>query len=116
MNTEATNTELMCGLMDDLKSNGQTSNSLNDLHDVFSKITVKEDKSNSNDVDSLLLNSDVLLPLPMMSTQKNENLVSTPIESRSKSRLSDLDKLSEDLIKEQLEAINGKKALITKPV
>lgn len=110
------NGELICGLAQSIEvneSNSNTNNPLNELHEVFSNLSVKEENACSSDVDSLLLNTDVLLPLPILtSPDKGNGVVSVyQAELQKKSRLSDLDKLSEDLLKEQLDAINEKKIL-----
>ncbi|KAL5275382.1 GGA1 family protein [Megaselia abdita] len=108
------NDELICGLAEALKTNktnSNTNNSLNELQEVFSNLSVNEEKCSSNDVDNLLLSTDVLLPLPVLTTHDpdNEKNVVPRFESQRRSRLSDLDKLSEDLLKQQLDAINEKK-------
>lgn len=108
------NDELICDLATSVVDNEVNSNNpLNELHEVFSNISVKGGSSSLNDVDSLLLNTDVLSPLPLLTSADSENGKNTEsrVEAQNKSRFSDLDKLSEDLLKEQLDAIHEKKAL-----
>lgn len=110
------NDELIYGLTETTRAFGSSlnrSNPLNELQEVFSSISLKEENS-SNDVDNLLLSTDVLLPLPVPTAPEREcgnKIAATRDESQKKSRFSDLDKLSEDLLKEQLDAINEKKTL-----
>lgn len=109
------NDQLICDVVGATKINGELSNKtstvLNELQDVFSNISVKDERSSSNDVDSLLLNTEVLLPLPILSSPDADkaNVTSPQPTSQPKSRFSGLDKLSEDLLKEELDAINERR-------
>lgn len=110
------NGELICGLaqsMETNESNSNTNNPLNELHEVFSNLSVKEENSCSSDVDSLLLNTDILLPLPILTSPDKGNgiVLVSQADLQKKPGLSDLDKLSADLLKEQLDAIHEKKTL-----